>query len=197
MSAPKTLARTLHDIGLAAWFGGSLMGAVGLNGASQEVGDPRERARVADAGWGRWTPVGATAIGAHLIGSLQLTRDNASRLAAQRGVGTAAAAKAALTLGALVTTVYARMLGQKVMDAEAAEAARDSAASEGLEVEGATSPAPDTPGDVADAQRRLHRLQWAVPALTGAALVVNAKMGEQQRVTQQLRGLMSRVNPRK
>ena len=27
-----TLARSLHDLGLAAWFGGSLMGAIGLNG---------------------------------------------------------------------------------------------------------------------------------------------------------------------
>jgi hypothetical protein len=26
----NTVARTLHDLGLAAWFGGSLMGATGL-----------------------------------------------------------------------------------------------------------------------------------------------------------------------
>jgi len=32
----NTVARTLHDLGLAAWFGGSLMGAVGLNGAAAE-----------------------------------------------------------------------------------------------------------------------------------------------------------------
>ena len=28
----NALARTLHDLGLAAWFGGSLMGATGVNG---------------------------------------------------------------------------------------------------------------------------------------------------------------------
>src|SRR4051794_16130286 len=28
----NTLARTMHDVGLAAWFGGSLMGAIGVNG---------------------------------------------------------------------------------------------------------------------------------------------------------------------
>jgi uncharacterized membrane protein len=59
----NTLARTVHDLGLAAWFGGSLMGAIGLNGASKEVDDPRQRARVANAGWARWTPANAAAIG--------------------------------------------------------------------------------------------------------------------------------------
>jgi hypothetical protein len=34
MAQDNTLARSLHDVGLAAWFGGSLMGAVGLNGAA-------------------------------------------------------------------------------------------------------------------------------------------------------------------
>jgi hypothetical protein len=34
MAQDNTVARSLHDLGLAAWFGGSLMGAVGLNGAA-------------------------------------------------------------------------------------------------------------------------------------------------------------------
>lgn len=197
MPESQTVARTLHDIGLATWFGGALMGAVGLNGASQEVSDPKDRARVADSGWGRWTPVSALAIGAHLLGSVQLTRGNASRLGAQRGVGTTAAVKAALTAGALGATAYARVLGQKVMDAEAAEAARDSADPAGMEVEDATSPAETTPDSAAAAQTQLQVLQWAVPALTGALVVLQAKMGEQQRVSQQLKGLAGRLNPRK
>lgn len=197
MPEPQTVARTLHDLGLATWFGGALMGAVGLNGATQEVGDPKDRARVADSGWGRWTPVSALAIGAHVLGSVQLTRGNTSRLAGQRGVGTAAAIKAVLTAGALGATAYARVLGQKVMDAEAAEAARDSAGSEGMEVEDATHPTGDTPDTAAAAQTQLRVLQWAVPALTGAIVVVHAKMGEQQRVSQQLKGLAGRLNPRK
>jgi hypothetical protein len=53
----NTLARSLHDLGLAAWFGGSLMGAVGLNGAAAVVDRPQQRLRVANAGWARWTPV--------------------------------------------------------------------------------------------------------------------------------------------
>jgi hypothetical protein len=33
----QTFARTLHDLGAAAWFGGALMGAVGLQGASSAM----------------------------------------------------------------------------------------------------------------------------------------------------------------
>ena len=40
MAQDNTLARSLHDLGLAAWFGGSLMGAVGLNGATAVVTRP-------------------------------------------------------------------------------------------------------------------------------------------------------------
>ena len=45
-STDNTLARTLHDIGLAAWFGGSLMGAAGVNGAAAVVENPTQRLRV-------------------------------------------------------------------------------------------------------------------------------------------------------
>lgn len=34
MSSRNTVVRSLHDLGAAAWFGGSLMGAVGVNGAA-------------------------------------------------------------------------------------------------------------------------------------------------------------------
>ena len=72
MSERNTILRSMHDLGAAAWFGGSLMGAVGLNGAASDVADPTERARVAAAGWARWAPVNAAAVGAHLLGGLGL-----------------------------------------------------------------------------------------------------------------------------
>ena len=34
----NSLVRSLHDLSAAAWFGGSLMGAVGLNGAASDLG---------------------------------------------------------------------------------------------------------------------------------------------------------------
>ena len=183
MARDDSLARSLHDLGLAAWFGGSLMGAVGLNGAASAVEEPKQRLRVANAGWARFTPVNLAAIGAHVLGGLLLTSANKGRLVGQRGVGTAAMTKTALTVAALGATAYSRALGAKL------ERAGDVA------VEGGTAPSIDTPDDVASAQRQLRMLQWVIPGLTGAILVVNAKMGEQQRPKNVVTGLVQRLLP--
>jgi len=169
MTERNTLAHALHDIGLAAWFGGSLMGAVGVNGAAADVDDPRQRARVANAGWGRWTPVNFVAIGAHLVGGAQLLRANRGRVATQRGVLANTNTKLALTAGALGATAYARVLGQKVMQAG------------DVPVAGGTDSLPTTPPEVAKAQKQLSALQWAIPGLTGAMLASSSLHEEQQR----------------
>jgi hypothetical protein len=93
MAQDNTLARSLHDIGLATWFGGSLMGAVGLNGAAAVVDQPAQRLRVANAGWARWTPVNLAGIAAHVAGGAVLLAGNKGRLATQRGVAGATVAK--------------------------------------------------------------------------------------------------------
>jgi hypothetical protein len=74
MSHRNTLVRSLHDLGLAAWFGGSLAGAVAVNGAAADIPDPTLRLQVVNTGWARWTPVNAAAIAAHLIGGAGLLR---------------------------------------------------------------------------------------------------------------------------
>ena len=48
---------------------------------------------------------------------------------------------------------------------------------------------------MARAQRQLTALQWVIPVLTGAVLVVNARMGEQQRPAQVTKGLLGRLLP--
>src|SRR3954453_92622 len=139
MPQTNTVARSLHEIGLASWFGGSLMGAVGLNGAAAQVDDPRHRARVANAGWDRWTPVNAAGIGAHLVGGALLTAANKGRLATQSGVAATTGVKLGLQAAALAATAYSRVLGRRI------KAAGD------VPVEGGTSPGPGTPPDVAGA----------------------------------------------
>jgi hypothetical protein len=180
----NTLARSLHDLGLAAWFGGSLMGAVGLNGAAAVVDQPQQRLRVANAGWARWTPVNLVGIAAHLAGGVVLLAGNKGRLATQRGVASATVAKAAVTVLALAATAWSRALGQLLMQAGDAP------------VEGGTTPTDDTPADLAGAQRQLTVLQWVIPGLTGAALVLNAAMGEQQRPQQVTSGLLQGLRSR-
>jgi hypothetical protein len=183
MTQRNTIARSLSEVGLAAWFGGSLMGAIGVNGAAAEVDRPEQRARVANAGWNRWTPVNLAAIGAHILGSVVLTGGNKGRLAGQKGVATTSVAKTAVTAGALAATAYARALGQKVIEAG------------DVPVEGGTTPSDQTPPDVAGAQRKLNALQWAIPALTGTLLVMDALMGEQQRPSQAASGFVQRLLP--
>jgi CBS domain-containing protein len=178
MAQDNTLARSLHDLGLAAWFGGSLMGAVGLNGAAAAVDPAEQRLRVANAGWARWTPVNLTGIAAHLAGGAVLLMANKGRLASQRGVATATIAKTALTGLALGATGYARALGAKLQQVGDAP------------VEGGTTPAEDSPDQVAKVQRQLNVLQWVIPGLTGATLVLNAQMGEQQRPTKVTAGVL-------
>jgi hypothetical protein len=180
-SRDNTIARSLHDLGLAAWFGGSLMGAAGLNGAAAVVDDPTQRLRVANSGWARWTPLNLAGIVAHLAGGAVLTGSNKSRLVAQRGTATATATKTTLTLAALAATGYARLLGTRL------ERAGE------VPVQGGTTPDPATPEEVAGAQRRLTVLEWVIPALTGALLVANARMGEQQRPNQVARGVLRRL----
>ncbi|GGW16395.1 hypothetical protein GCM10018980_18890 [Streptomyces capoamus] len=181
MSQRNTFLRSLHDLGLAAWFGGSLMGAVGLNGAARAEGATQaSAARLASSGWAMWAPVNAAAVGTHLVGSSGLLAANAARVATQQGVGASTLAKTVLTGAALAATAYSRVLGKKIElassgDPEDAEkAARH-------------------PVDTDKAQRQLTVLQWAVPALTGGLLILNALHGEQQRPEEQERGMWQRA----
>jgi hypothetical protein len=184
MSERNTVMRSLHDMGLAAWFGGALMGAVGLNGAARaEGGTQAVTARIASSGWAKWAPVSATAIGTHLVGSSGLLAANAARVATQQGVAASTVAKTVLTGAALAATAYSRVLGKKIelassSDPEDAEKAREH------------------PVDTDKAQRQLAFLQWATPALTGGLLVLNALHGEQQRPEEQARGMWQRAMSR-
>jgi hypothetical protein len=83
VTANNTVSRSLHDLGLATWFGGSLMGAVGLNGAAADVEESKQRLRVANAGWNRWTPVNLAGITAHVVGGAVLLAANKGRVAGQ------------------------------------------------------------------------------------------------------------------
>ena len=180
MSERNTLVRGLHDLGLGAWFGGSLAGAVAVNGAAADVADPRLRLRVANAGWARWTPVNAVAIGAHLIGGAGLLRANRDRTAGQTGVGASTVAKLAVTGAALGVTAYSRVLGKKLQNAD------------GIPVEGGTDPSATTPSDVAGLQKQLDVCQWLVPALTAGIMLLTSLQGEQQRPGQQLSGILTK-----
>ena len=178
--ARATLSHQLHDLGLAAWFGGTLANAVSLNDAAGQGDDPSAVGAVANAGWDRWTPVNAVAIAAHLVGSVGLLKHDLGRVHAQQGVASMALGTTALTVGALGITAYSRRLGRTVSQHGAVPAADG------------TTPVAETPADVATAQRRLARLQWAVPAVTGALVAIASYASEQYRPEEVSRGVLQR-----
>ncbi|MFE5523485.1 hypothetical protein ACFQ9Q_38070 [Streptomyces virginiae] len=181
MSERNTVLRSLHDVGLAAWFGGSLMGAVGLNGAAKAHGKSwEEGARIASTGWALWAPVGAVAIGVHLVGSTALLAANATRVVTQQGVAASTVAKTLLTGAALAATAYTRILGKKI-----------ELASSGNPQNAET--AEHIPVDTGQAEHHLSYAQWAVPALTCGLIILNAVHSEQQRPAQQLYGMLRRA----
>ena len=179
--ARNTLSRSLHDVGLAAWFGGTLANAVALNPAAAKAPTASGTGAVANAGWDRWTPVNAVAIGAHVVGSIGQVAGNKGRLTGQQGVASMALAKTGLTAAALGATAWSRSLGRTVSEHSAVPAASG------------TSPSSATPPEVATAQKKLAVLQWAVPALTGALVVVSAFAGEQQRAAEVHKGVLRRI----
>ncbi len=184
MSQRNTVLRSMHDLGLAAWFGGALMGAVGLNGAARAAGETQTgSARIASSGWAKWTPVNAAAIGAHLVGSSGLLAANAARVVSQQGVAASTVVKTVLTGAALAATAYSRVLGKKIELASSTDPED-------------TAKAAEHPVDTDKAQRQLAVLQWTIPALTGGIVIMNALHGEQQRPEEQARGMWQRAMSR-
>lgn len=168
MPVTDDMMRATNQIGLATWFGGALMGAVGLEGAAEGVGSEEQRTEIERRGWGRWTPYQTAAIGSYVASAVVIMFRNKGRVAAQRGVMSASITKGALTAAALGATAYARYLGRKVGE-------RD--------------------GQAESARTQLKVVQWAVPVLTGALLVADAKLGEQQRPAQVAVGVVKRLLP--
>ncbi|SDQ80143.1 hypothetical protein [Arthrobacter crystallopoietes] len=176
------IARSVHDLTAGAWFGGSPMGAIGLNGAAAQAKDPRERARLSSLGWKKWAPVQAGAFGAHLLSGIPLVLKNADRLGSQHGVVRLSVYKAIVTLTGAGVTAYAGLLGRKV----------EKLSQEGAE--GATEPSPMASEELAQAQRQLKILQWTVPVFAGWVMVLGAKEGEMQRPQNVAMGLRKNLS---
>ncbi len=168
----------LHDAGAAAWFGGSLMGATSLNAAAAQLDDPTQRASASTAGWSRWAPANAAAIGAHLIGGAGLMGTDWQRVKHQEGVGRSTAIKLGTTGVALGVAAWSAALNRKM------------AAAGAVPVKGATEPGAMTPPDVAKTQRQLKLVQWLNPLVSGALVGLGSWHEEQQRPSQVIPGLL-------
>lgn len=208
MSKSELAWRSLHDLGLATWFGGSVFETVALprpedvvpdghgatDAAGTHDGDATKKQRrtelaarlaVSEAeakAMQRWSPVLGGAMVAHLAGGLGLVLWNRSRIAHQKGVATSTVVKGALTVAATGLTVLAGIDGLK------ARTLREQRAAD-----------PDDPvvlEQEARVQRRMRAIGTALPLLTGGIVVMSALHGEQQRPREMARGILAGVADR-
>ena len=175
--AGNLIARSVHDLTAAAWFGGSLMGAIGLNGAAAQAKDPAERTRLSSAGWMKWAPFQTAAFASHLVADLAIAWENKGRIAKQEGVARDTVIKTAVTVVGAAVTLSSGILGKKV----------ETLSGEGAE--GATEPHAAASDELKAAQQQLKMLQWAVPGFAALVIILGAKHGEMQRPKNVFAGL--------
>lgn len=164
MTSYSTAVRATHLLTNAAWFGGSLMGAVALNPAAQQGNSGRERAQISDTGWTRWGPIEGGAIALHLLSGLAIVADNRHRALLHPPTRAAVVAKTALTVAAVAATGAAYLNGAR-LGKPLDDGPRDT----------------HSHGEAAQLSQRLRWLQWATPVATAGLLILDAFLGEQQR----------------
>lgn len=148
VTEPSNIARIVHYLGLATWFGGALFGQVALNPTVSRISDRRERGRVLNEAWGRFNAVNSASVAATLL---------AWRLGGLKADGELRAPvltrlKNLLLGGAAISGIVSGILGARIA----------SQSSEGdTPVESGTRPAPETPDAAARSQRMI--------SLTGAS----------------------------
>lgn len=106
---PGAVSTLLNQVGLAVWFGGSLMGILAVNPAVEVLDDPEERGKLVDEAWARFQPYSTLGLLTALVTHVMLRRRGprkatptfvtAARLQDAAMVGAVAASVASLALG--------------------------------------------------------------------------------------------------
>ena len=161
--------RVAHDVGLAAWLGGTMFGKFGLNPAVAQVSSRAERGSVMNAAWSGYGPVAGAALGAIGVGWFGARAAGAVPDAQDPAGLYLQRAKDVLVAGALLGGAASAIQGQR-LSRQAPEGA--------VPIEQGTEPAPETPRPAARIQRTLSILS-TLNVLTGVGLVgVNAVLSQ-------------------
>ncbi len=185
------VAQAVHDLGSALWFGGSVMGAAGVNKSGQQLTQGIDRIRVASSAWGRFAPAQWAGIGATLLAGLRLTQVGGRRLALQEGFGTVGGVKAGFAVAGAAATGFAAYSGTRI-GRLAEEAERRGTP---VQVKDATLPTDATPPDIARWQRRQRVAQALVPVLAGGNIVCNSWLVQSYRAGSTIKGVVRRLLP--
>ena len=177
MSGTELAWRSLHDLGLASWFGGSVFGSVALPHVDEASGSPDagEAREVEGEAWRSWSPVLTGSMAAHLVGGAGLLLWNRGRHRHQKGVATTSAVKTGLTVTAVALTLAAAAEGYRSQERRR------------LIEDGDDSLRPMQE----KADRRMRVVGPLIPATTGALVVLGALEGEQQRPREMASGVVA------
>ncbi len=172
MTVADTLSNTTraaHDVGLAAWLGGSMFGKFAHNPSLTRISSHAERGKVANAAWNGYNPINAVGLGVAALGwtAARLTDDRPDALPANEQA--LATAKDVLMGLAVVGGIANGIQGARL-----AKQGPDGA----VPIESGTEPATETPQEAARIQRSLGVL-GNLNIATGVALVaVNAVIAQ-------------------
>ena len=161
--------RAAHDVGLAAWLGGSMFGKFAHNPSLVNISDHAERGKVANAAWNGYNAVNATGLGAAALGwgAARLTEAAPANLTGREKA--LSNAKDGLMVTAVLTGI-----ANGVQGARLAKQGPQGA----VPVETGVKPAVETPPQAAKIQRSLAAL-GNLNILAGVALVaVNAVLAQ-------------------
>jgi len=177
MKEASKFGKVAHNLGLSAWFGGTLFGQVALNPTVSSISDKSERGRVLNEAWARFQAVNMPAALSTLLG----WRLGGVREDAELRVPGLTRAKDVLLGGAAFNTLASAVLGATVA----------SRASEGfVPVRSGTTPAPETPPSAARALRLLRFFSNGSVALLAASVIVSGLI---EAASPKPRGLLSRL----
>lgn len=179
MAKLSTSAWILHDLGMAAGFGGTLFGKAALDPAAKKIGSQEERFKVLDSAWGRFRVLDAVALGM-MAATWLAGRSAFSGRRLGSDLRTLVLAKDILIGGALVTGL-ASLVGGAVMHSRQRR-------SEALQT------APGTSRDVLAAERFLATIGPINAALVAGVIAVNAALAQQAGKSSRW-GLISRLLP--
>jgi hypothetical protein len=172
MTVSDTLAtstRAAHDVGLAAWLGGSMFGKFAMNPALEKISSHTERGSVANAAWHGYNPINALGLGVAAAGwaAARGTEANSGNLSSSEQ--RLSQAKDVLMGGAVLTGLASGIQGLRL-----AKQAPDGA----VAVETGVEPAPETPEKAAGIQRSLRQLSTANVVVGIALVAVNGVLAQ-------------------
>lgn len=110
------ITRIIHDLGLAVWWGGSLMGTMAMNPAVEVLDDPEERGKMVDEGWALFQPWAAAGLTAAIISHIVMRRNPPK--SPSKKYKNIARIKDALYGAAVASSVASMALGEYVVQEE-------------------------------------------------------------------------------